>query len=297
MLQVKGTGKSGLVIPELNVKSCTESQWMDSNVGGPWQQRSTKHDRRTFICGGWFHPSLTETKVCGIAVEDYDQNSASGYSSARFTAQPIGGNAGYARVLFENYRSGGSDAGHVDLPSSDPDQWFHYMTSWSGTMDTMEWWVNGKYCGEVKYHDPPYITSQNRNNSSWCNTLMSRRYAGAWYRAQTYSGAIYNYFLMDLEAFKGTADFLNAGMVPNDRDTYYKPWMEMDSEFVVPITDKSWPSRATTISNTDRGLYVTVEQSKNDIKGYYDASTYTDTRYDKGSESTYQKQLVYGYTL
>ena len=171
------------------------------------------------------------------------------------------------------------------------------MASYSGTSETIEYWINGKYVGTLKFQDPPYITSQNRSNSNFMNPVMSRRYAGTWQSAQTYSGGIYSYFLMDLEEFKGHAPFQSMGMDPNDKETYYKPWMKMDSELIVPITDYDYPSRATAISNTNRGLYVTVEQGNNDVKGYYDSNTYTNTQYAKGDDSDYYQQPVYGYTL
>ena len=293
MQQIKGTGRSGLVIPTLNIKSCTSSRWKD----GIWQQRSTQSERRTFICGGWFHPSLTEIKNAILAVEDHDQSNGVGYSALRFMANPIGGNAGYGHIYYENYRSGGQQSATLSLPESDPDQWFHYMTSYSGTVSTSEFWINGKYVGALKYSDPPYVTSQNRANSNWMNPIMSRRYNGAWQDAQTYSGGIYSYFLMDLEEFKGHVPFQSMGMDPNDRETYYKPWMKMDSELIVPITDDDFPSRATAISNTNRGLYVTVEQSRNDVRGYWDTNTYTGNSYARGSDSDYFQQPVYGYTL
>ena len=295
MHQIKGTNSSGLVIPELNIKSCTSSRW--AGHSGIWQQRSTQYDRNYWIAGGWFRPSLTETKSANIAVEDYDQTYAAGYSAIRFTAYPIGSNAGYSHVYFETYRSGGQESNTISLPASDPDQWFHFMAAWAGVTDTIEFWVNGKYLSTLKWQDPPYPTSQNRSNSNWTNPVMSRRYAGSWQNAQTYSGAVYSYFLMDLSEFKGNSDFQNMGMDPNDKKTYYKPWMKMDSELIVPITDEDSPGRKDNIKTTNRGLYITVEQGKNDVKPYYDTSTYTGGQYGKGEDSDYFKQPVYGYTL
>lgn len=295
MHQIKGTNSSGLVIPELNIKSCSASDW-ESGSGGIWQQRSTKYDRNYWISGGWFHPSLTETKSANIAGEDYDQSSAAGYSAVRFYAYPIGGNTGYSHIAYELYRSGGQKQSTISLPASDPDQWFHYMAIWEGG-EAINFFVNGKNLGSITYSDAPYITAQNRSNSNWTNPMMSRRYAGGWQRAQTYSGGVYSYFIMDLSEFKGTSDFQNIGMDPNDKSTYYKPWMEMNNELIVPITDEDWTDRKDIISTSSRGLYITIKQDGNDVTAYYDNGTYTSTNYPRGSDSTYSIQPVYGYTL
>ena len=294
MLQIKGSSSGGLVIPKVNIVNRSQAGWEDSNI---WQWRSSAYDRMPWIAGGWFKPDPYLATYLDMGVEVIDSSGAAGYGVYRWYNY-IGG-SGTNRMAIESYRNGGQRQDSVDLPvASDPDQWFFLMVE-AVDYETLNWSINGKNIGTLTYdnQDGPWITAQNRYSNAYNYTVFGRRYAGSWQRTQTWSGSVYNFFIMDKAAFNSNATFWDMGMDANDRDTYYKPFAQKNDEFIVPITDEDFPTRGTVIENSDRGMYATVKQDTNDLLLYSDNSTYNSQAFGKGSDSDYSTQPVYGYTL